>query len=53
MTWDLFCSVCTGMTGKDQNYGCDDCRQNAADAVFFFFVRGLETLSAIYNGDSI
>lgn len=45
MTWDLFCSVCTGMTGEDDNY---------EDAVFFsFFVRDLEALSAIYNNDNM
>jgi hypothetical protein len=54
MTWDLLCWVCTGMTGEGRNYGYDDCRKTGAVAIFFsFFVKGLETLSAIYKSDNM
>jgi len=54
MTWDLLCSVCTRMTGEGRNYGYDDCRKTGAVAIFFsFFVKGLETLSAIYKSDNM
>lgn len=36
MTWDLLLwSVRTGMAGRFQDIGYDDCRENAADGVFF------------------